>query len=200
MYAAINKGMRSAKGEWLTYINGDDLLYADAIMEALRDVSNDISMVYGNIDYIDKYGRFLFPWRSPSVRWIHKFMAYYSPIPQQGTMFRSCVFKENNGFDTNFKYSADYDFWVRTLQAGFKPEKYKRKSIAGFRLMSEQLSQSQKGNMAPEGIAIRNRLKENLKPLEKFMMGSWATIYRVMTTLDSRFMRGKQGLDQDKRS
>jgi glycosyltransferase involved in cell wall biosynthesis len=199
MYAAINEGMRHAKAEWLTYINGDDLLYADAIFEILRDVADETDLIYGNIDYIDEADRFLFPWRSPSIKWIRDFMAFYSPLPQQGTLFRRSVYEAINGFDENFRYSADYDFWVRALGSGCSVQKYTARSIAGFRLLTEQLSQSKKGEMAPEGIAIRKRLRAENSAAKNALMGNWAKLYRVFSNLDSRYIKASRGRDLDQR-
>lgn len=200
MYAAINEGMRHATGEWLTYINGDDLLYADAIIEMLEGGAADADLIYGNIDYIDEAGRFLFPWRSPSTKWIRSFMAFYSPLPQQGTLFRRSVYEAINGFDeSNFRYSADYDFWVRALESECRVQKYTERAVAGFRLLTEQLSQSKKSEMAPEGIAIRKRLRANNSGRTNALLGNWAKLYRVFSNLDSRYIKASRGRDLDKR-
>ena len=199
MYAAINEGMRHASGDWLTYINGDDLLYADAIFDVLKNVVDETDLIYGNIDYIDEAGRFLFPWRSPSTTWIRAFMAFYSPLPQQGTLFRRSVYEAINGFDENFRYSADYDFWVRALGSGCCVQKYTERSIAGFRLLTEQLSQSKKGEMAPEGIAIRKRLRGEHSTIRNALMGNWAKLYRVFSNIDSRYIKAARGRNLDNR-
>ncbi|MGJ8638307.1 MAG: glycosyltransferase family 2 protein [Opitutaceae bacterium] len=199
MYAAINEGMRHASGEWMTYINGDDLLYADAITAILAQVNVDTDLIYGNIDYIDEAGRFLFPWRSPSTKWVRDFMAYYSPLPQQGTLFRRRIYDAIDGFDESFRYSADYDFWVRALESDCRVQKYTDRSIAGFRLLTEQLSQSKKAEMAPEGIAIRKRLQAGNSSMGNALMGNWAKLYRVFSNLDSRYIKANRGRDLDKR-
>lgn len=199
MYAAINEGMRHAKGEWLTYINGDDLLYSDAVVEILEQVADETDIVYGNIDYIDEVGRFLFPWRSASVKWIRPFMAYYNPFPQQGTLFRRSVYETNDGFDTAFRYSADYDFWVRAFDAGSSVQKYSKMSLAGFRLLAEQLSQSKKSEMAPEGISVRARLRARHSRVRNASMHRWAQVYRICSNLDSRLMRTLRGRGLDQR-
>ena len=199
MYAAINEGMRSATGEWMTYINGDDLLYADAVKEVLADVQDGTDIIYGNIDYIDEEGRFLFSWRSPSEKWIRSFMCYYNPFPQQGSLFRRSVYENVNGFNTDFRYAADYDFWTRAFESGAQVQKYRLKSVAGFRLLAEQLSQSKKSEMAPEGISIRARLRAKHSRLKNISMQRWAQIYRISSNLDSRLLKALRGRGLDQR-
>ena len=126
-------------------------------------------------------------------------MAFYSPLPQQGTLFRRSLYEAIDGFDEDFRYSADYDFWVRALGSGCRVQKYTERSVAGFRLLVEQLSQSKKGEMAPEGIAIRERLRAGNSGATNALLGNWAKLYRVFSNLDSRYIKASRGRDLDKR-
>ncbi len=199
MYAAINAGMACGSGEWLTYINGDDILYADAVAEALDMAPAGVDVIYGNIDYIDDAGRFLFSWRSPPVTQLLRFMSVYSAIPQQGTFFRRQVFERLGGFNTDFRYSADYDFWVRALEAGFQFGKYSQRTLAAFRLMPTQLSQARKAEMAPEGVAIRKRLASRRTRWGQVFNKGAATVFRVSANLDNYWLRATRGRGLDRR-
>jgi glycosyltransferase involved in cell wall biosynthesis len=199
MYAAINEGMREAKGEWLTYINGDDLLYADTVIECLDGAEDGTDLIYGNIDFIDEVGRFLFPLRSPSEKWIVSFVRAYSPVPQQGTLFRRHVFEQLDGFDTQYRFAADFNFWVCALDAGFVFQKYTDRSVAGFRLMATQLSQSRKSEMAPEGRRIRAALREKKSFAVNLTTKAWAFLYRNAFNLDSRMIKIMRGRNLDNR-
>jgi glycosyltransferase involved in cell wall biosynthesis len=199
MYAAINAGLVNCKGEWMTYINGDDILYVDAINEALAHVPADVDVIYGDIDYIDEAGRFLFSWRCPKPQWLPAFMGSYSAVPQQGTLFRRRVFEKLGGFDTQFRYSADYDFWARALTAGFKFHKHAGKTMAGFRLLPTQLSQARKAEMAPEGIAIRDRLCDGQSGVARKATEICASLYRISHNIDNYWLRTVRGRGLDKR-
>jgi glycosyltransferase len=199
MYAAINAGMEGNDAEWLTYINGDDLLYADAVIDALDGVSSSVDVIYGNIDYIDDVGRFLFSWRSPAPSRLWRIMAAYSAVPQQGTLFRRRVLDRLGGFDTNFRYSADYDFWARALAAGFRFERYSRKTLAAFRLMPTQLSQAKKDEMAPEGKKIRARLASGRTSFSRMLNRGVAAAFRVAKNVDNYWLRASRGRGLDRR-
>lgn len=199
MYSAINDGLRKASGEWMTYINGDDLLYSDAVAAALDGVPDTVDVIYGNIDYIDPCGRFLFSWRSPSPRRLPFLMKAYSAVPQQGTLFRRRVFEALGGFDTRFRYSADYDFWMRALAAGFRFQKFTDRTLAGFRLLPTQLSQSRRAEMAPEGEAIRARAREGLSAAGGLVLPLWSRAYRMLRNVDNYWLRAHRGRGLDQR-
>lgn len=158
MYAAINHGIRDARSEWVTYINGDDILYSDSVMDALNELGRDCDVIYGNIDYIDSKGRFLHHFESAeSQHFAGLFANGIMPIPQQGTLFRRSLWKNLDGFDCNFKYSADFDFFLRAFKAKARFGYLNKKPIAAFRLHPGQISQNYSDSMLSEThAALRN--------------------------------------------
>lgn len=199
MYAAINEGLLHAEGEWLTYINGDDWIYADAALEMLETMADTADVLYGNLDYIDPYNRFLFYWRSSGHSSLRINMSCYCGILQQGVLFRREVAAKLNGFDTQYRFCGDYDFFLRAVQEGFRFCKYTRKSIGAFRLIPSQLSQSQKGDMAPEGERIRARLWENQPKARRLLFRCYSFLYRNTVNIDSRIIRHFKGMKLDNR-
>jgi glycosyltransferase involved in cell wall biosynthesis len=197
MYAAINEGMRRAKGEWLTYINGDDLLYADAILAALEEYGPRADFIYGNLDHIDLHGRFLFSWRSPAPQRLTWLMQHYCPFPQQGMLFRREAFEKLEGFDLRFRFSADYDFFLRAVEHGCRFSKWTQSSVAAFRLSPGQLSQRLRGEMAPEGRVIREGLRMRRPGMNARFGRMAATLYRWCTNADSMLLRAWRGRNQD---
>ncbi|MBP6505935.1 MAG: glycosyltransferase [Opitutaceae bacterium] len=197
IYSAINVGMAEARSEWVTYINGDDLLYADAIIDSLAKNNGRAGVVYGNIDHIDTSGRFLFSWRSPQPRHLRWLMKHYCPVPQQGTLFRREVFERMGGFNTQFRFSADYDFFSRCCINSEIFGKYDNRSIAAFRLMPSQLSQRLRPLMAPEGEKIRAKLREKDTDFAVALGRASSTLYRWGTNVDSILLRANRGRNQD---
>jgi glycosyltransferase involved in cell wall biosynthesis len=197
MYAAINAGMARAKGKWLTYINGDDLLFADSTREALEGVSEAATVIYGDIDFIDEQGRFLFSRRAPNPCHLSWLMRYYNPFPQQGTLFRREVFERMDGFRPNFRFAADLDFFVRCRLQGERFSKFRGKSVAAFRLSPNQLSQSARVQMAPEGIRIRAELPKERRSIPVWLGRPAANLYRWSTNMDGMLLRWLRGRKQD---
>ncbi len=199
MYAAINSGMRASDRPWLTYLNGDDVIYADAVREMLNRFGDSGDILYGNIDLIDQHSRFLFYWRSASPARMRCMLQIYCAVFQQGTLFRREVFARLNGFDTQYRFSADYDFFFRASVQGFRFRKYTAKTVGGFRLLPSQLSQSRKPEMAPEGIRNRRHYWSTRSVLIHWLTCSYAFVYRNVINVDSRLMRRYRGLGLDNR-
>ena len=142
MYAAINAGVRHSRGDWVTYINGDDLLYADAIEAMLKGDVAGADVLYGNIDHVDAAGRFLHHWKSPRASQISRaFPAGLNPVFQQGTLFTRHLFKRLNGFSADYYISADFDFFLRAFVLKARFQKFEGAPVAAFRLHRNQLSQ-----------------------------------------------------------
>lgn len=151
MYAALNAGLIDAETDWLTYINGDDILYASNVIERIQAAQSDDEVLYGAVDFIDNEGRFLHAWKSARPdHLLSLYEAGYSPMLQQGTLFRNRVFRQNQGFSVDYKYVSDADFWFRALQAGVKFFRTENPTVAGFRLHESQFSQRMETEMKQE--------------------------------------------------
>lgn len=150
MYAAINVGLRRLDAEWLTYLNGDDVLYdVQPLLDVARREAADI--VYGTVDFIDSAGRFIHSWTSAAPgRLLPLYRAGLSPLLQQGTLFRRGVFDALGGFDSRWRFVGDADFWVRALSAGFRFARLASPPVAGFRLHADQLSRRHAAEMRDE--------------------------------------------------
>jgi len=156
----------------------------------------DKDVAYGNIDYIDEFNRFLFLRRSPPSCLLSYFSYFYNPFPQQGSIFSSKLYKSIGGFDTNYKYSADFDFFLRCSQAETDFLKYKTKSVAGFRLSPSQLSQSMRHVMRLDGRKITALYRKN-KPRKIYYLRVFVTLYRIFSNIDGIYLRKIRGFNLD---
>ena len=156
MYAAINFGIRMGESAWCTYLNSDDIIYPDAFADFLKMTQLQMSEIaYGNIDYIDRVGRFVHSWNSaPVLQICALFDSKFNPIPQPGTIFSRELYQRLGGFDERFKYFADYDFFLRAYQKKAKFLKYKGNTVAAFRLHERQLSHVYSQDMKNEAQDI----------------------------------------------
>jgi len=150
MYAALNHGFRSLRSDWFTWINADDLLFSDRLVGRLQSASN-ADVLYGPVDFIDLAGRFVHSWTSASpADLLPLYRAGYSPVLQQGTVFRRKVFEQLRGFDDTYRFVGDADFWWRALEAGKSFQRCTHPPVAAFRLHGGQLSQRYAGLMQAE--------------------------------------------------
>jgi glycosyltransferase involved in cell wall biosynthesis len=173
MYAAINFGLSAGDSEWCTYINSDDIIFPNTFADLLKmAISKRCEVAYGNIDYIDHEGRFLHSWNSAPVSLIPTaFKSKLSPIPQPGTIFRRPLYHRLGGFNERFKFSADYDFFLRAYQMRAKFLKYKGNTVSAFRLHEQQLS------------------REHMTRMEKEMRESYSQMIQTTSLMNRMYVR-----------
>lgn len=159
IYRAINKGIALSEKKWVTYINSDDLIDSQAAIASLdyADLMDECNLIYGNFNLIDECGALIENRYSPAERYIESLLkSGFMPFSQPGTIFRKNLWHNLSGFNDNFKYAADYDFFFRAMNryGGFvkSPESC---ALASFRVHSNQLSNIRSKEMKLEAVAIR---------------------------------------------
>lgn len=161
MYAAINLGLAKCTSPWLAYLNSDDVLYADsaANLTGHGDLYN-ADIVYGNCDYIDLQGRFMYGFWPPLPSWLKGIYrtCYATGFAQQTSIFRRSLYRSLHGFDTGYRYAADLDFYVRALEQGANFSYFSGPAVACFRLHNSQLSQQKEAAMTDERKRATARL------------------------------------------
>ncbi|MEO1621554.1 MAG: glycosyltransferase, partial [Cyanobacteria bacterium J06632_3] len=149
MYAAINLGLSQCTAPWFAYLNSDDVLYTDSLSRLIQYGNQQaVDIVYGNCDYIDFHGRFMYGFRPPLPHWLKGIYrtCKRTGFAQQTSIFRRRLYHSLHGFDTDYQYAADLDFFVRALTSGATFSFLSGPSVACFRLHDSQLSQ-QKGDV-----------------------------------------------------
>lgn len=120
---ALNKGFAKANGEWMFWLNADDVL----LPGALRKVKNlidchkrkPVEWIAGNTVYIDKQGKVMdvrcdARWRP----WFGKKLSVWTGGPS--AFFRRMLWEERGGLDVGLKYVMDIDLWTRWAKAGVR--------------------------------------------------------------------------------
>jgi len=180
MYRAINTGLRQLDAEWVTYLNSDDIVFADSYARLVaRGEEKQASFVYGDCDFVDYQGRFLFVMKSPAPDRLPG-LVRLSPVfggrvgfGQPAAIYRKNVFEELGGFDERYRNIGDTDFFYRLVTSGRSVAKLNRPSVAAFRLHSLQLSNRLATNMNEELAAFRKRAKVQTSPKDFLDVLSW---------------------------
>lgn len=112
---AINKGIKAATGDLITWINSDDLLEPKAIEYAVAAFIEfpEIDFVYGNVNLIDESTLKLGVLKGKQVRLPSVFYNIDLPIPQQGSMWRSNVTDTVGLLNEKWHYVLDREFFLR---------------------------------------------------------------------------------------
>lgn len=116
---AINKGFAKAKGEWLFWLNADDVLLPGALKKvaAMIEKQPEANWIAGNQVLIDDGGRVIKC--SVGNGW-HDWL-YRNAVPHvygPSSFFRRELFERVGGVDGNLQYCMDWDLWIRFMQAG----------------------------------------------------------------------------------
>ena len=156
MYQAINVGIAALECRWITWVNSDDILYPDALTRLVSagDTINS-SIVYGECDYCDAEGRFLFGLSSADPTDLLALCGLgILGFGQHAAIFRRTLWCELGGLREQFKYASDLDFFMRALSAGMPFAKVGSPPVALFRIHQNQLSQSKYDEMEAEKRVI----------------------------------------------
>ena len=194
---ALNKGFAKAHGEWLFWLNADDVLLPGALKSLEFRVQSlefrKAEWIAGDTVYLDEKGivrdvRTDARWRP----WYGKRLSVWTGGPS--AFFRRSLWNRIGGFDVNLKYVMDIDLWTRWAQAGerfFSVNDY----LWGFRMHSGSTTMGGQNNtvhrsekakvLARHGIA-QQWFWRNLTRGASVVDGSWFKRKR-----DSRLLRGK---------
>jgi glycosyltransferase involved in cell wall biosynthesis len=123
VYAARNAAALAARGEYLAFLDADDVWEPDKIAKQVAVFRRhpEVAVVATWYDEIDRDGRPLNRGRHETrpafdrvVRLHRQLLAEGNVIPLSASMVRRSVFREAGGFYTRERIlSADYDLWIR---------------------------------------------------------------------------------------
>lgn len=193
---ALNKGFAKAKGEWLFWLNADDVLLPGALKKVLDKINriDKINWIVGDTVYIDERGKVLevrtdAKWRS----WFGTRLSVWTGGPS--AFFRRELWEKRGGFAADLKYAMDIDLWTRWAKAG---ERFVGLGdyVWGFRMHDESKTGSGRfaAEQAKELAAIDARYGVST-------MGFWRNVTRMASLLDgtwskrrrdSKKMRGRE--------
>ena len=107
---AINKGMRLATGDILSWLNSDDCLMPGTLHRVAKEFTQrkDTDVVYGHRVLINRSGRDVGKWILPGHdRFI---LTYADYIPQETMFWTSRIWNKIGGsIDESFKFAMDWD-------------------------------------------------------------------------------------------
>jgi len=128
IYAAWNKALALARGEWVCMLGADDRLSDAGALERLapplRSALPSWRVVYSRNRMLDAQGRAAEVLGEPWEGFKSRFRSY-ACLPHQGLMHHRALFEAHGKFDERFALAADYEFLLRELRhrdALFVPE------------------------------------------------------------------------------
>lgn len=121
---AIRKGFSMARGEWLTWLNSDDLQTDNALHRVADCIAQHpkSEVVAGRGHYVAEDGTYLRPY--PTIRIqgqsvnVQDELFEKGYVAQPSVFYRKDAYERVGGVDATLRYVMDYDLWVRFARAG----------------------------------------------------------------------------------
>ena len=115
LYFAMNKGINAATGDYLGFLNSDDVYHHAHALQAVAEAlsGSDVDAAHADLVYVkrDDPNRVVRYWHSKAYT-PGMFEAGWHPA--HPTLFvRTELLKEMGGFNTRYRYHADFDLMVR---------------------------------------------------------------------------------------
>ena len=188
---ALNKGFAKAKGEWLFWLNADDVLLTGVLIKVKQLLHSStpplatLNWIVGDTVYIDEQGKVKdvrcdAKWRS----WFGKKLSVWTGGPS--AFFRRELWERRGGFDAGLKYVMDIDLWTRWAKAG---EKFVGLGdyVWGFRVHGG--SQTMNGENSAAQIAERRAIEAKYGVSSG---GFWRNVTRIASVLDGSWSKRKR--------
>jgi glycosyltransferase involved in cell wall biosynthesis len=110
---ALNRATRRARGEWICWLNSDDLLAPDAFACSAPFARDDVDVVYGDFAYVDDSGEITARIPVPDTFDRQHLLAKGHYLFTGAALFRRSLFGRFGGLDTALRMAMDYDFCLR---------------------------------------------------------------------------------------
>ncbi|HEY59394.1 MAG TPA: glycosyltransferase [Anaerolineae bacterium] len=177
---AINKGLQRAKGEFVAWLNSDDLYHPKAVTLAVEELQNnkEIGFVYGDVLAIDGQGQAINHLQYKN--WGLDGLMCFNIIGQPAVFMRREVLVRAGLLDLSYRFLLDHQLWLR--MAAIAQIKYIPRTFASARFHLEAKNIASAAGFGKEAYCIVKwmqtypALKERFVKLRRKI---WAGAHRV---------------------
>jgi hypothetical protein len=158
--------MRQARGEYVLFLDDDDLLYADHVETLLNALAHDpdcaaaYSLAWRVSTHYDLDGRVEDEhFDMPSLfhqAFCYKTLLHHNFIPIKSVLFRRALYLERGGFDNRLDKLEDWNLWLRY---GFRNRfAFVPKTTSLFRVPADQHIMDERQELMDQAISVARNL------------------------------------------
>ncbi len=165
IYDAMNKGLACATGDFVGFLNADDMLASPETLARMAQKMADADLLYGDLVYVDsdQPDRIVRHWHSGAFRPARLRFGWMPPHPS--FYFRRTVSPDMR-FDLRYRIAGDYDFMVRCLKAPLR-----------VAYMPEILVRMRNGGASNRSVgAMLRKSREDLDVMRRQGVGGYLTL------------------------
>ncbi len=189
MSDGINKGLRSATGDWWIWLNTDDYLEEGALLRVQQfiETHQDADVVYGGFHFINAAGEI---YRSPdALPYSRKMIVYYGPYVASTAIFykKASTIDRGEFVHERFKQVMDQEYYARlgALKLKFYPMPKVR--VASFRVHGDNTSLRYNEAKDLDGVLTRQlQLGESVAVRRFYGFPPFKSVF-VNTLIDALF-------------
>jgi len=152
---AVNHGIARARGSLVLMLNGDDIIYANAVETLVEKAAKtpNAAVIYGEAYHIDAYDNVIELY--PTKPFDKSSFGVGCFISQPAALVRRNAFLEIGGLDERLDYALDYDLWIRLAKR--YPFTYISECVAATRMHIGTKTLGSRGEVYREVMATLRR-------------------------------------------
>jgi teichuronic acid biosynthesis glycosyltransferase TuaG len=121
---AVNRGIEESEGEYIAWLSSDDVFFENKLsLQISYMLKNEAIASFTNYDVIDKNGNDLLKCvgqRFKNENEIIPELTKRNPINGSTVVIKKNILENVGKFNPNFKYTHDYEMWLRLTLKGYK--------------------------------------------------------------------------------
>lgn len=179
IYNAMNKGIKSATGDFIIFMNAGDAFYSDDVLEkaSVYLEKHHNCVFFGDPEFVDQRSK---EWLY-SHRDIDQPTLYNSLICHQCIFYKKTVFDEYGLYDEKYPIYADHDLNLKLLIKNKCRPRYLPFPVAKFKLGGVSTSK--------EYLAIRSEEKKSV--LDKYFTSHDLNMFKILFAIEKTIFNYK---------